>query len=299
MAGKTSKFMVGLFVTLGLIITVVAIIWVGATKYFEKGNIYVTYFDESVQGLQADSIVKYRGVDAGRVEQIRVAPDNRLIAVVMKLNLKNNLSKTMVAQLKVAGITGLVYVELDRASKEDLEKAPKIGFPAEYPVIASKHSEIAKIMSGVNTAINKMNEIDTQGISNQVKSTAAEIEIFFKGKDMQAILANLKATTASLKDASARMDKTMASGRIDDVLLETKNTLKETKALALTLQEQIRAMHLPETVGKTEAVIASQVRATSENLKRVSEKMEGFASRINDRPPDLLFGKPPKKRFNE
>ncbi len=87
MAGKTSKFMVGLFVSLGIILTVVAIIWVGATKYFEKGNRYVAYFDESVQGLQRDSIVKYRGVDVGRVERIGVAPDNKLISVVMKVNL--------------------------------------------------------------------------------------------------------------------------------------------------------------------------------------------------------------------
>ena len=58
----------GRFVTLGIVIIVVAIIWVGATKYFEKGDRYVAYFDESVQGLQKDSIVKYRGVDVGRVD---------------------------------------------------------------------------------------------------------------------------------------------------------------------------------------------------------------------------------------
>ena len=112
MAGKTSKFMVGLFVSLGIIIIVVAIIWVGATKYFEKGNRYVTYFNESVQGLQKDSIVKYRGVEVGRVEQISVAPDNHLIAVVMKINLRDkNLPQTTIAQLKMAGITGMVFVE--------------------------------------------------------------------------------------------------------------------------------------------------------------------------------------------
>ncbi|HEY9074532.1 MAG TPA: MlaD family protein, partial [Desulfobaccales bacterium] len=119
MAGKTSKFMVGLFVTLGVILIVVAIIWVGATKYFEKGNMYVTYFDESVQGLQKDSTVKYRGVEVGRVEQIGVAPDNRLISVIMKINLKEDLPHTAIAQLKVAGITGMVFVELDRQKKEE------------------------------------------------------------------------------------------------------------------------------------------------------------------------------------
>ena len=125
MARKTSKFMVGLFTIIGVVIGVIAIIWVGASRYFEKGNRYVTYFDESVQGLQKDSAVKYRGVEVGRVETIRVAPDNKLIAVVMKINLKEDLTRTTIAQLKVAGITGLVFVELDRKQPEDEKKAPR------------------------------------------------------------------------------------------------------------------------------------------------------------------------------
>ncbi len=298
MAGKTSKFMVGLFVSLGIIITVVAIIWVGASKYFEKGDRYVAYFDESVQGLQMDSMVKYRGVEVGRVEQIRVAPDNHLIAVVMKINLRENLPKTTIAQLKVAGITGMVFVELDRQKAGEAAQSPRISFPSEYPIIPSRPSEVAKIMSGVNTAVEKFGAIDTSGISNQVKSTAAQIEIFFKGKDMQTILNNVKALTASLKDASTRVDKTLAAGKLDEILLETANAVKDTRALMQTVQEEIRALNLREAMGKTQ-VIANEVKATSENLRQTSETLESFVGRINERPPDLLFGKPPKKRFNE
>jgi phospholipid/cholesterol/gamma-HCH transport system substrate-binding protein len=83
MAKKTANFMLGLFVILGFFLGVSAIIWVGATSFFQKGQTYITYFDESVQGLQSDSNVKYRGVDVGRVERIRVAPDNKLIGVVI------------------------------------------------------------------------------------------------------------------------------------------------------------------------------------------------------------------------
>jgi phospholipid/cholesterol/gamma-HCH transport system substrate-binding protein len=298
MAGKTSKFMVGLFVTLGVIITVGAIIWVGATKYFEKGNIFITYFDESVQGLQRDSIVKYRGVDVGRVEQIRVAPDNNLIGVVMKINLKEDLPRTTVAQLKVAGITGLVFVELDRAKPEDREKSPQIGFPAEFPVIPSKHSDLSRIMSGLNTAVDKFGEIDTRGISDQVKATAAQIEIFFKGKDMEAILANIKALTANLKRSSERLDKILASGKFDDILLETRNAVKDTRSLLGVTQDEVKSMRLRETMGRTLAIMG-EVKATTENLRQTSETLESFVNRINERPSDLLFGKPPKKRFNE
>jgi phospholipid/cholesterol/gamma-HCH transport system substrate-binding protein len=298
MAGKASKFMVGLFVSVGLVLTVVAIIWVGATKYFEKGNIYVTYFDESVQGLQKDSAVKYRGVEVGRVEQIRVAPDNRLIAVVMKINLKEDLPRTAISQLRVAGITGLVFVELDRQKPGEAAQSPKVGFPSEYPIIPSRPSEIAKIMKGVNAVVEKFSQMDTKAIFDQLQATAAEIETFFKGKDMSAIMGNVKALTASLKDTSKRIDQALAAGHLEDVIAEAKNTLKQTKALMVTLQEEVKGLNLRGTMNKTQT-IATEIKATSENLRQTSETLESFVNRIKERPPDLLFGKPPKKRFNE
>jgi phospholipid/cholesterol/gamma-HCH transport system substrate-binding protein len=298
MAGKTSKFMVGLFVSLGIIIIVVAIIWVGATKYFEKGNRYVAYFDESVQGLQKDSIVKYRGVEVGRVERISVAPDNHLISVVMKVNLKEDLPRTSIAQLKVAGITGMVFVELDRQKKGEAELSPKISFPSEYPVIPSRPSEIAKIMTGVNTVVDKFSQMDTRGIFDQFKSTAAQVEIFFRGKDMEAIIANVKGLTANLKNSSERIDKMIATGRLEDVVVEAREALKGTQALLTKVQEEIGALNIREAMGKTQA-IATEVKAISENLRQTSETLDSFVGRINDRPSDLLFGKPPKKRFNE
>jgi phospholipid/cholesterol/gamma-HCH transport system substrate-binding protein len=298
MAGKTSKFMVGLFVTLGGILTVVAIIWVGATKYFEKGDRYITYFDESVQGLQKDSIVKYRGVEVGRVEQIRVAPDNKLIGVVMKISLRENLPQTTITQLKVAGITGMVFVELDRQKKGEAEQSPKLTFPSEYPVIPSRPSEIAKIMGGVGTVVDKISQVDTRGVFDQVKSTAAQIEIFFRGRDMEAIIANVKGLTANLKNSTERIDKLLAAGRMDEVMLEARDALKEARTLLAAVQEEIKGLNLREALGKTQA-IAREVKATSENLRETTETLDSFVGRINDRPSDLLFGQPPKKRFNE
>ena len=113
MARQKTNLIIGLFVILGVVMGVVAIIWVGATSYFQKGSTYVSYFDESVQGLQLNSAVKFRGVDVGMVESIRVAPDNRNIGVVMKINMRDDLQKNAVAQLKSAGITGIMFVELD------------------------------------------------------------------------------------------------------------------------------------------------------------------------------------------
>ncbi len=119
MSGKSSKFLIGLFVIAGLLIGAVVIIWVSAADMFMKGSTYVSYFDESVQGLQTDSAVKYRGVEIGKVDSIKVAPDYRLIEVVMKINLSGDLQNQIFSQLRTAGITGIVFIELDHLRAGD------------------------------------------------------------------------------------------------------------------------------------------------------------------------------------
>lgn len=312
--------MIGLFVTIGILIGMVAVVWLGASKYLEKGKTYVTYFDESVQGLQLDSAVKYRGVEAGRVERIRVAPDNRLIEVIMKINLRGKLEREHVAQLKAAGITGIVFVELDRKEPDKPDLSPKITFASEYPVISSQPSDIKQLLSGIENVIQSLNKVDTQGISDQIKSTLKVLESVVASvnnvvgtvekalgtgkleeaivevkntllkvqnfvsdaqKELQAM--NLGKTGTNLENATARLDKIMNSGEIEAVLVEVKDTAKKMNQLV-------------EGLDKRSLAITNNIRGTSENLKRASESLEMLIDRVYATPSDLLFGEPPPPR---
>ena len=226
MARRTSKFMIGLFVTIGILIGMVAVVWLGASKYFEKGKTYVTYFDESVQGLQLDSAVKYRGVEAGRVERIRVAPDNRLIEVVMKINLREKLEREYVAQLKAAGITGIVFVELDRKEPEKPDLSPKITFASEYPVISSKPSDVKQLLTGIDNVIQSLNKIDTQGISDQIKST----------------LKVLESVVASVNNVVGSVEKALGTGKLEEAIVEVKNTLLKVQNFVSDAQKELQAI---------------------------------------------------------
>lgn len=290
--------MVGLFVILGFFIGVGAIIWVGATSYFQKGKTYVTYFDESVQGLQVDSSVKYRGVEVGRVEKIRVAPDNRLIGVVMKINLREDLQRNCVAQLKSAGITGVMFIDLDRQKPGDADLSPKIDFPSEDPVIPSRPSELQRIVSGINVVVDKFNQIDTKGLSDQLIATSKAIETFFQGKEMVKIMGKVESASANLDKITGRIDQSLAAGRLDDVLVETREALKGARTFIAGVKDDLQAMKLPETMSKTRS-LGRQLETLSQNLTGASENLDRFLERIYERPPDLLFGKPPRKRFNE
>ena len=171
MASRRTKFAVGLFMTFGIVLALLAFIWLGMSHYFEKGQRYATYFNESVQGLDIDSPVKYRGVSIGRVERIAVAPDSKLIQVVLKIETGQKLDKDIVAQLTSVGITGSMFVELDQKEKDEPDRAPMLTFPSEYPIIASKPSNISELLQGIDDVLTQIRSMDLMGISDKVKLT--------------------------------------------------------------------------------------------------------------------------------
>jgi phospholipid/cholesterol/gamma-HCH transport system substrate-binding protein len=298
MAKQSTNLLVGVFVTLGVILIVVAIIWIGATSYFQKGKTYIAYFDESVQGLQKDSAVKFRGVDVGRVEDIRVAPDNRLIGVVMKINMPEDLQKNAVAQLKAAGITGIMFVDLELKKPGEPDLSPKINFPAEYPIIATRPSEIQQLITGINEIVKKFKEINAKGISDQLIATTKAIEEVFRGKQMNSILTRVNNAAGNLEGVTAKANRSLGHANVEEVLAEAKEALKAARLMLTTVNNQVLAMKLPATMNATRD-LARQLRSTGDNLRQSSETLDKLLQRLYDRPSDILFGKPPKKRWNE
>ncbi len=229
MAKRQSRFLTGLFVIVGVLIGVVAIVWLGASKYFEKGSLYVTYFDESVQGLQVDSQVKYRGVGVGNVKSIGVAPDQKLVEVVIKIDLEGDVEHAIVTQLRAAGITGIVFVELDRRKPDEPVFLPPKEMKTVYTVIPSKPSQTKQMLSGIDQIMERIDQVDLKGISDQVKQTSRAMETFVAGPEMKKILKNLDSTTASLDRSLRRIDRILAEGGVQGILEETRQGLEEAR----------------------------------------------------------------------
>ena len=190
MATIKTKLMVGIFVLLGFALATGSIIWLGMSNYFEKGLYYVAYFDESVQGLDKDSPVKYRGVPIGRVESIKVTPDATLIEVLMKIEegLNPEEHRNAVAQLKSVGITGIMFVEIERKKPNEPDHTPALIFTPKHPVVATKPSEIKKMIEGIDDAINQIRALDLIDISKKLKSTLDAINQGVDDLELKKIL---------------------------------------------------------------------------------------------------------------
>ncbi len=299
--------MIGLFITVGIFIGAGAIVWVSASKYFSGGSLYVSYFDESVQGLKVNSPVRYRGVDVGIVEDIRVAPDNKLVEVVMKIDLKGDLPRDVVTQLKAVGITGLVIVEMDRRRPSDSVK--EIGFRARHPVIHSRPSEIKALLSGIDTVIEKIKLIDFTGISDQLRFTVGAAGNLLTDKRIDKIITTLESTAENLDGISSRFEDLFAKESAPDLLEEARMTLVEARETIALIRSALDSMNLAETAGKAGNIInnmekqasltAMEIRETSENLRRASETLEELMKRLSARPSDLINSSPVPPRETE
>lgn len=302
MTRKTSKFMIGLFVTTGILLGAVAVIWIGASTYYQKGKLYVSYFDESVQGLQMDSRVKYRGVDVGKVEAIRVAPDGHLVEVLMKIDMEGEIQRNSFAQLRVAGLTGLVFIELDHRPWEKPLITPKITFPAEHPIIPSQLSQSRQMLTSVDKIMGKIEELDMQGLADQIRRSTKAVETVLAGDGMKRILANVESATASLDRTIRRADSVLAQVKIEGVLAETKEGVQEARRLMVLLQEQLKGLKLAETVEKSDRLVegvdrrtrrvASEAEAAAAEIREAALSLRLLVERLEENPSELLFSKP-------
>ena len=323
MAKRQSRFMVGLFVMMGVLIGVAVIIWLGAAKYFQKGARYVTYFDESVQGLQVDSRVKYRGVDVGSVERIGVAPDQRVVEVVVKIDLEGDIGHGIVTQLKAAGITGIVFVELDRRQLNETVFIPPAGMKTDYPVIPSQPSQAKQMLSSVDRIMERITQVDLTGISDQLKQTTRSIETFLTGREMTNILRNLDSTTSILNRNLQRIDRILAEGKADSIISaveqgigearqgidearqgigETRKGIAEIRKLLAAIGKEVEDLKAAEIAGKSQSLIegldrrmkavAYDIQSTTDDIRQAVESLRMLIESLRENPSDLLFSEP-------
>jgi phospholipid/cholesterol/gamma-HCH transport system substrate-binding protein len=264
MASKKTKFTVGLFVASGIAIILIAIIWLGMSRFMEKGQYYVSYFNESVQGLRKDSPVKYRGVSIGRVTQIGVAPDSKLIQVVLKIESGQELSRDIVAQLKDVGITGSKLVELDLKKKGESDRSPRISFPSEYPVVASKPSEISELLKGLDDVLKDIGSMDLKGISDKMKLVLDSANQMIADADVKTIS---KSAVSSLDGIDNILDKK----RWDRILVSIGEAGRSLNTLMQRAEKAVDRME--STVSETGRSLNGLIHKTEKSVDRMENTL--------------------------
>ncbi|MBI5569849.1 MAG: MCE family protein [Desulfomonile tiedjei] len=282
MTGQSEKFKIGLFVVASLLLAVGIVIWLGASHYFgEAQRTAVAYFTESVQGLESDSVVKFRGVPVGRVSAIRMAPDGRLIEVVLSLNRSFKITPDLGIKMNLLGLTGQKYLEIEPFSPDQAQEQMTLAFEPRYPVIPTYPSNIREFGNALENLFQKVKNVD------------------------------LETTFYHLQRAATRLDTILSEPKLDKLGSDAAGTMREVKEAAKRLNEEIARAQIAKNFAKTSTKageffdestesarsINRMIRRTDNNLNRISQKFDrvadnllDFTRMIRQKPSSIIFG---------
>ncbi len=154
-------FLEGLFIIGLSVAAAFFFVWLANTGHRDD-VIYRIHFAESVSGLALGDPVKFHGVDVGSVKAMALdSADPRRVQVDVKLRKEAPVKTDTKASLKLKGITGVVFIELNGGSpkaKTLLAATPE----GQTPEIPSEKSSLASVIDQLPKVIEKFSAIEEQ-----------------------------------------------------------------------------------------------------------------------------------------
>jgi ABC-type transporter Mla subunit MlaD len=190
MSAQANFFKLGLFVIAGTVALVLLLLVLGSGRWFQSKVVIETYFNESVQGLDVGSKVKYRGVNVGEVTRITFTytkyqldrpADERLRYVLVEATVLPRLigsraggditkaetaameiEKGLRVRLAPQGITGTNYLEIDYADPKTNPQLP-ISWVPDYLYIPSAPSTVTQFVNAAGDIADRLHKLDVEG----------------------------------------------------------------------------------------------------------------------------------------
>ncbi len=319
MQSKTNYAIVGIFVLLLTAGIIVFAFWLGKYGFADKFDFYKVYTTESVSGLSVDASVKYRGVDVGSVDEIKINPKNtEEVMILLRVKKGTPVTKGMLAELKYFGLTGLAYIELTGGSKNAPLLKQENG---KIPILKTKPSLYNRIDTTFNDIVGKLSvtldKIDkllsdkniknisktiqnseeiTKNIKNSNPQITKAIQNFVEiEKNINTLTKSLIKTSqdiSSSSDAFKNMSKTIkkiAKEKINKLVNQINETSKKADILILDIIKSIQ--NGDYNIKKISSPMLQQVNQVIRELKVLLQTSQETIEELKNSPSDLLYKK--------
>jgi phospholipid/cholesterol/gamma-HCH transport system substrate-binding protein len=281
----------GLFVVVGIVAMAGTVFWLGAHRFQRDSFQAVSYFDESVQGLDVGSPVKFRGVTIGTVADITIAPDHRHVQVtsdvyldaLTRLGLRSPkredgdefIAANMRVQLVSAGITGVRFLQTDFF---DVKRYPPPHLPFQPPLnyVPSVPSTLKSLAEAAEDILNRFPAVEDGVIqaAADLRKTLVSIETLASGLNaddgrFNQLLTQLRSAAAHAQTAldDAKLGPTTASlrdtsGIIGHAVVDVSDVRDELRSSLVALRAALESIRiLSDSLQRDPSTILRGVRS--------------------------------------
>lgn len=280
MSKRANPTAIGLFVVLGLALTIIGLIIFSSGRLFRQHQKFILYFNNSLKGLNPGAPVKFRGVTVGSVAQVLIrhnqAFDDYYMPVIIDMDLTLAKSKTdqqvpignkaRLEQLIQAGfrgkldteslLTGVLYVELDIMPR---------AAPPSFHELKPEYPEIPTVPTDIQQLIANLKEVDVRGLTKKLDGLIERL-------DTNLAQLNLPEISSGLTNLLGTANRTLANPEVTNSLVALRKTLDNANGLLTKLNERVD----PLAQGATNTLYSAQETLTElrTSLRQLNELLQ-------------------------
>lgn len=329
----------GTYLRVGLLALLTVAMLVGAVFVFgstaiRHGQVFETYFRDSVQGLDIGAPVKYRGVAIGQVTSIGLVnaaygagpsrfnddPLYRLVLVRIAIDTSrigalpdpaSLVREGLRSRIAPQGLTGQSYLELDfmdpaRFASLDVPWTPH------DPYIPSVQSTLSQVTDSATALLAKLSKIDIAGLAGGMQSLVGDLHGVLQDGKLGGVMAeagdtlrllhaglvaaDIPALAADLRQTLAAA-RTLAQGPQTRALLKAATVATDRLTQATVRLPQLLAT-LQDVARRADSGSADAEAALGPLLRDARDTLDTLreaTAALRQDPGQVVFGRPPPR----
>lgn len=329
MSIRANPTAIGLFLIGAIVLAISGTAVLASITWFEKRSTFVSFFQESVNGLENGAPVKFQGVPIGSVTGILIQIDQRdktfQVPVQYEIDLtrlttqlgtyvdlanpavmRQQIADGMRAQLQMESmVTGQLYIEL--SYKSDPAPAELASGATRFPEIPTSPSLMAALGTGAGSLVADMMrvlfqvnqmlaDVDMPEINAAVVASAQAVERMVNSPEIIDALAQVPVMTEQVNQTMVQIERLVASA--DAVINPMQEQFSTTNIeLVATLQALRRTAEDTHALLSTDSGLGYGMQDAMAGIREAAEALRLLATALEQNPDMLIRGrKPPEDR---
>jgi paraquat-inducible protein B len=312
---RVSPTLIGVFVLGAVLLAVTGVVLIGSGHFFRRTYPFVLYFAGSVNGLRIGAPVKFRGVEIGSVEDIRLQlqPDQSVYRIPVLIGIdpekitslggsetilnspaeyQKAIDDGLRGQLQTESfVTGVLFVALDyfpRSPATFVQQPRTRKFP--YREIPTEPSSTEKARMALTEVLTKLAESDLKGLVDSARQAVSELHQLVGSPDLKLTIRSLGDVAGRMGDAAGSVSH-LAAG-LDSNISGLRQDLRQTTGKASAMMDQAGKLlqHTDATIN--DSPLMYQLTRTLEEVAGAARSVRQLTGYLERNPSSVLFGRP-------
>lgn len=285
MGTKPNYFKIGLFVIVGSVLILTAVVVLGGGLLQQDKAYFETYFDESISGLTEGSPVEFRGVKIGVVEKISFIGDEYdgfgppsgiskyeyyvvVLCSVPRENmpgvsyeqrvayLENMVSRGLRIRLMSNILTGQAYLQADFLDPNRFQTLD-IGWQPEHLYVPSAPSELLTLKDSVDKVLYRLQEIDVDKLVTAVENVLSSLDTAIANAKVGEISKEARELLAEARKQVEKLNTEKLSLTAQQALTSVDRVVGDANVPALSREIQNLVVEVRQTNANLQKLLVS------------------------------------------